>query len=179
MQKDSSVVLWTKTSKKGRVPFSSFSQVNLICECCWLIHWKKTSISAWFSNTRKVSSTYLLTVTFLDSCIKKFLDKQFTPDEILQSVFGPPAKLVCICLPYSGVHSLKLKRQISRTLSAVCSWIQLRVVFTPVCKLTTLSKLKSSLHKLMRSNVVYKLNCKDCSEFYIGMTCRRLEQRIG
>ena len=33
-------------------------------------------------------------VTFLDSCIKKFLDKQFTPDEILQSVFGPPAKLV-------------------------------------------------------------------------------------
>ena len=31
----------------------------------------------------------------------------------------------------------------------------------------------------MRSNVVFKLNCKDCSEFYIGMTCRRLEQRIG
>ena len=31
----------------------------------------------------------------------------------------------------------------------------------------------------MRSNVVYKLNCKDCSEFYIGVTCRRLEQRIG
>ena len=26
---------------------------------------------------------------------------------------------------------------------------------------------------------MYKLNCKDCSEFYIGMTCRRLEQRIG
>ena len=31
----------------------------------------------------------------------------------------------------------------------------------------------------MRSNVVYKLDCKDCSEFDIGMTCRRLEQRIG
>ena len=50
-------------------------------------------------------------VTFLDSFIKKFLDKQYTPGEVLQSVFGPPAKHVCICLPYCGVHSLKPKRQ--------------------------------------------------------------------
>ena len=44
------------------------------------------------------------------------------PDEVLKSVFGPTAKLVCICLPYCGVHSLKLKRQLSRILSAVCPW---------------------------------------------------------
>ena len=35
-------------------------------------------------------------VTFLDSCIKKFLDKQFTPDEILQSVFGQEPYLLFV-----------------------------------------------------------------------------------
>ena len=160
-----------KTFKKGLVN-------GLLCRA-WRLCSNYTLFHSEVLCIRETLKSNGYPVTFLDSCIKKFLDKQFTPDEILQSVFGPPAKLVCICLPYCGVPSLKLKRQISRTLSAVCPWIQLRVVFTPVCKLTTLSKLKSSLHKLMRSNVVYKLNCKDCSEFYIGMTCRRLEQRIG
>ena len=25
---------------------------------------------------------------------------------------------------------------------------------------------------------MYKVNCSDCDEYYVGMTCRRLEQRL-
>ena len=45
-------------------------------------------------------------------------------------------------------------------------------------KLSILSKLKCKIPTLALSNVVYKINCKDCTEFYIGKTYRRLSQRI-
>ena len=31
---------------------------------------------------------------------------------------------------------------------------------------------------LINSNVVYKVQCQDCCEFYIGKTIRRLQQRL-
>ena len=45
-------------------------------------------------------------------------------------------------------------------------------------KLGCLSKLKSKYSLLSASNVVYKINCASCSEFYVGLTTRRLEQRL-
>ena len=32
---------------------------------------------------------------------------------------------------------------------------------------------------MFNSKVVYRVNCKECKEFYIGMTTRRLIQRIS
>ena len=32
---------------------------------------------------------------------------------------------------------------------------------------------------MTKSHLVYKVNCCDCNEFYVGMTCRRLEQRLS
>ena len=47
--------------------------------------------------------------------------------------------------------------------------------FKPSYKLNVLSKLKSQISLLNKSNVVYKLACE---EFYIGQTTRRLKKRI-
>ena len=41
-----------------------------------------------------------------------------------------------------------------------------------------LSKLKSTVSVLNRSNVIYKINCVECPEFYIGLTTRRLHKRL-
>ena len=41
-----------------------------------------------------------------------------------------------------------------------------------------LSKLKSPFSILQCSNVVYKFACKECPAFYVGMTTRRLSQRL-
>ena len=45
-------------------------------------------------------------------------------------------------------------------------------------KLSCLCKLKSQFSVLCNSGVVYKLHCNNCDEFYIGMTMRRLQQRV-
>ena len=60
----------------------------------------------------------------------------------------------------------------------VAPWTRLQAIFKPSYKLNVLSKLKSQISLLNKSNVVYKLNCEDCEEFYIGQTTRRLKKRI-
>ena len=41
-----------------------------------------------------------------------------------------------------------------------------------------LSRLKDPVPILNSSNVVYRVKCEDCSAFYVGMTTRRLRQRL-
>ena len=94
------------------------------------------------------------------------------------NVFGPEKKTAFLCLPYCGTNSIKVKRQLLRLLSAVAPWIQPRIVFKPVLKLSTLCKLKCPFPLLVNSNLVYKVQCKDCEAFYIGKTIRRLQQRL-
>ena len=63
-------------------------------------------------------------------------------------------------------------------LSAIAPWTKLRIVFKPARTLKVLSKLKSQIPLLMKSKVVYRVNCLNCSEFYIGKTVRNLGTRL-
>ena len=83
-----------------------------------------------------------------------------------------------MCFPFIGDQSVNLNRQLQRLVKSIAPWIKLSVVFRPVFKLSVLSKLKCVIPILSSSNVVYMIKCKDCAEFYIGKTYRRLSQRI-
>ena len=111
--------------------------------------------------------------------MQKYLDKKYK-DKTCESltVFGPEKKNVIVCLPFVGDQGKILQRQLKRMVSAITPWVHLRVIFTPVLKLTVLTKLKCPVPVLSQSNVVYKIDCKECSNFYIGKTYRRLSQRI-
>ena len=110
--------------------------------------------------------------------MKHVLDKCYST-KTHEEVEGPEKKSVIMCLPYLGINSLRMERQLKRIISAVCPWISLRVIFKPVHKLSVLSKLKSEYPLLSKSGVVYKVSCGDCNQFYIGMTGRRLGQRMA
>ena len=116
--------------------------------------------------------------SFLDSCIHRFVSKAMSREDTSSPSFGPNKKQVVLSLPYCGVNSDKLKRQLRRMISGICPWIDLTLIFKPVCKLNSLSRLKCPVPKLSQSSLVYKVKCKECEEFYVGMTSRRLEQRL-
>lgn len=115
---------------------------------------------------------------FVESVIRKFLDKQYTCTSNLPT-FGPEKRTVFLCLPFSGeIATIKFVRQMRRLLAKVAPWTDLRLVFKPAQKLSLLSKMKSRFATLTNSGVVYKVSCAECREFYIGKTKRRLHQRL-
>ena len=115
--------------------------------------------------------------TFLDACLNKFLSSKFQPTVEKQKL-DSKKKTVFLSLPFCGETSQKVKRQLLRMFHTVVPCLALRIVFKPVNKLSGLSKLKDKVDILSRSNVVYRVNCSECNEFYIGKTKRRLKQRM-
>ena len=94
-------------------------------------------------------------------------------------VFGPQKKPIYTSLPYCGLQSKKLARQLKKIYSKIAPWTNLICLFKPVKKLNSLSKLKSPYKLLSQSGVVYKISCLDCPEFYIGLTQRILQIRLN
>ena len=114
---------------------------------------------------------------FINKHIKHFLRKKHSSDNNLPS-FGPEKKILFLCLPFCGINSSKLKRQLERVIGKIAPWAKLNIIFRPYFRLKILSNLKSPVPLLNKSNVVYKINCNECDEFYIGMTKRRVHIRL-
>ena len=115
--------------------------------------------------------------TFVDSCTKRFLSRKYSTMD-RDVVQDPDQKIVFLSLPYVGVNSFKVQRQIKRVLHAVAPLSSLRMIFKPAHKLSELCKLKCRIPLFSRSGVVYKVDCACCDAFYVGMTSRRLKQRM-
>ena len=158
-----------KQHKRGLV-------IGLICRA-----WKLCSSYEGFhqelSFLKKVLQCNGYPSTFIDSCVNRFLSRLYCAQPKEDS-YGPEKKPAFLCLPFCGPNSIKVKRQIVRLISSVAPWVQPRIVFKPVLKLSALCKLKCQFPLLVNSNVVYKVQCKDCGAFYIGKTIRRLHQRL-
>ena len=116
-------------------------------------------------------------VQFINRQFKNFMSKKVNRELPLPS-FGPEKRQVFLFLPYCGINSIKLKRQLERLINAISPWSKLCVVFKPIYRLKSLSKLKSNIPLLNRSNVIYQVNCSECKEFYIGLTTRRVHKRL-
>ena len=115
-------------------------------------------------------------IQFLNSCTNRFL-KAKASDEIQEPQFGPKRKDIFIKLPYKGQQSNILKRQLTRLYAKLAPWLKLNFIFFASNRIKKLSKLKCQLPVTKCSHVIYKVNCSECKEFYIGLTNRRLETR--
>ena len=68
----------------------------------------------------------------------------------------------------------KLNRQLDS--AKLAPSVKLNIIFSTSNKLIKLCKLKCKLPISKQSNVIYKVACGSCTEFYIGKTNRRLLQ---
>ena len=113
---------------------------------------------------------------FIESCIRKFNLNFDHP--VGGATENAEKKNAFIYLPFIGEASAKTKRQLNRIIQRVSPSSKLICVFRTQKISKTLSKLKSKTPTLSRSNVVYKIGCKNCNEFYIGSTIRQLAVRV-
>ena len=87
----------------------------------------------------------------------------------------PGAILVIILLIIIELYNYII---IIRIITKIAPGIDLNIVFKASNRLKAISKLKSPIPTLNKSNVIYQINCLGCQEFYIGLTTRRLCKRI-
>ena len=140
------------------------------------ISWKICSSQKLFYSELNIIKQLLICngfpLRFINRSIKSFLNEKHKMECEYETVQTCDRRIVLMSLPYCGKNSAKISNQLHSLLSKVAPWAKLNLVFRPVSRLKkNLSKLKSVVPILNRSNVVYKLNCTDCNNFYIFPSC--------
>ena len=87
--------------------------------------------------------------------------------------------IIVVRLPFCGPRSDKIAKKLKHCIYNLCSDnVIVRVVFFQK-KIASLFKFKDSYELDYANNVVYRINCPDCSSFYVGETNRRLIDRFN
>ena len=113
---------------------------------------------------------------FLDHCFRTFLSKVFHC--LLIKQHAAPKLQFSLVLPFTGNHGLQIRKQLLKIVSSAYPHISLRIVFRPVCRISSFFRFKVRIPMRLRSNVVYKFTCQSCHALCIGKTCRNLHTRV-
>ena len=121
---------------------------------------------------KKLLSKDLFPTHLIEKEIKNFLIKKYSkPDE------KPESKFNYFKLPYIGDCSKSLNVQLNKLCKNYCKEVKIRLVYAPY-KIGSMFSLKDNLPSDLKSNVVYKFQCRRCNASYIGETQRHINVRI-
>lgn len=85
--------------------------------------------------------------------------------------------------PYYGPTSDKLEKELTTLIERYFPQINLKIAFINNFKIGSLFRSKDVLPVRMRSNIIYKYQCGDCLDSYIGLTSKtarfRWSQHLG
>ena len=114
-------------------------------------------------------------LSFIDRCIKKFLDKLF----VKRNTSKPAStkKEVLICTEFLGKVSLQMKKKLQQIFRECGKGLHLRIVFKSPNRLRNGFSFKDSLSVNMDSFLLYKYTCDTCNCVYIGETKRHFQVR--
>ena len=107
-----------------------------------------------------------------------FIERNFTTTEAQRNDdLDESIKYATMGLQFRGDGAAKLFRQrVGRTIRNNCNNVRPRIIFTSRSLIATSTKDRPDL--LSTPNVIYQFNCSTCQERYIGMTERRLADRV-
>ena len=114
--------------------------------------------------------------SFVDFCIKKYLDKVFIKKEVVLK--ASKKELICV-LPFLGKRSMQLRTRLVNSIESNLKFCKLKVIFQSPCKLNSLFRYKDSLQKKIRSDIVYRYMCRNCKVTYYGKTYRHFFTRAA
>ena len=88
-----------------------------------------------------------------------------------------PKKEIRLVLPYLGLQSKIIIKQLKACINIFYGCNDRRVIFQNTHRIKSLFPYKDRLNRSQMSKVVYKAICWDCQDFYIGKTKRKLHDR--
>ena len=89
-----------------------------------------------------------------------------------------PKKELFIVLPFLGQsQSTFICKRLKTCVSSFYSAVDLKVIFQNTQRIKSFFPYKDRLNRSQMSKVIYKANCWDCNDSYIGKTKRRLHDR--
>ena len=102
---------------------------------------------------------------FFDRIVRSFLNEIFekpsATSEPIQS-----KRIVLFTLPFSGLHSVQIRNQITKLFSSAYPHIQIRCIFRPMQRLSTFFRFKDRIPLRLRSRIVYKYKCQCCNALH-------------
>ena len=88
-----------------------------------------------------------------------------------------PKKKTILVLPYLGVQSKIVTKQLKICMNKFYGCIDLRVIFQSARRIKSFFPYKDKINRSQMSKVVCKASCWNCQDFYIGKMKRRLHDR--
>ena len=101
-----------------------------------------------------IKNDYLF--TFLNSCVKSFLNKLYTPKVVILNV---PKRNVFVKLPFLGGTSFQIRKKLQKLFSDKLMSCNLRIVFTSPLRVKSFFAFKDNLPKMLLSGLVYQYKC--------------------
>ena len=105
--------------------------------------------------------------TFIDHCIKMYLDKVLIKH--LNICIVPKKELVCV-FPFLGRKSLEIKKWLQNAIERTLPYCKLKVIFKSPSKIVDHSHFKDEIPKKLSSGIVYSFKCNSCNAIYYGKT---------
>ena len=112
----------------------------------------------------------------VDNVIRSFLDKQYSHGNKLAKDEGKKT-FIAFCLPFLGLYSTRIKKNVIKLLKDNYPDTKLQVVFRSPARLSSFFRFKDRFPYLLCSNVIYKYTCSSCNAIYYGETIRNLKVR--
>ena len=114
-------------------------------------------------------------LNFIDSCIKSFLNKLYTPKVMVPNV---PKRNVFGKLPFLESTSFQIRKKLQKLFSDKLKSCNLKIVFASPVRVKSFFTFKDKLLKMLLSGLVYQYKCGGCNATYYGKTKRHFKVRI-
>ena len=112
---------------------------------------------------------------FIDSCIKSFLNKLYTPKVTVENI---PKRNVFVKLPFLGSTSFQIRKKLQKLFNDKLMFCNLKIVFTSTVRDKSFFIFKDNLPKMLHSGLLYKYKCGGCNTTFYGKTKRHVKVRI-
>ena len=106
---------------------------------------------------------------FIDSCIKLFLNKLYTPKVMVPNI---PKSNVFVKWPLLGSASFQIRKKLQKLFCDKLTSCNLKIVFASPFRIKSFFTFKDKLLKMLLSGLVYKYKCGGCNATYYGKTKR-------